>query len=213
MVNLNYRDTLNADLNGKRNKKRIPIIQKSSRQLAENLLEKESNTDEYKKARLQKFVNLLKNSEWRLTRKLNKEIAMELISSWEFDIVFDNQEKFEWINHRDIAIQLMKNWTLHFSFDDYMNKLTGLSLSQKEELKQLVELDLEMVKKFEKRKAAQKQMYKLQQENDQLDARLKGLIDEQKRDRRKKWVEKRNQVEYVRPGIKEKDDGKTYVLN
>ncbi len=94
MTDLNNRDLLHDRLKEERSKKRIPFIQKSSRELAENMLEENKKSPGYKKERIQKFVDLLENSEWKLTKKLNSDIANDLIIDWKQKYIIDYSDKF-----------------------------------------------------------------------------------------------------------------------
>lgn len=77
-----YRNTLATDLNNKRNSKRVPLIQKSGKQLAKNLLQEETKSETYKDAEMLKYRSLLtKNNENNFTKKFNKEIAIKLIKN------------------------------------------------------------------------------------------------------------------------------------
>lgn len=89
---LGYRKDLADKLREMRNSRRIPIIQKSGKQLAKNLLGHEQTKVLYWCAKRDKYVSLIEWDDTFIT-KLNKIAIINIVDHWWLDIIIKNFKK------------------------------------------------------------------------------------------------------------------------
>ena len=152
MADVNYRKDLADKLRKERAKKRIPLIQKSGSELAQNLLKEEKKTDKYNEEKVKKIKENCETPE-RLDRKtvlgliekgqgeyvaqiLNKfegldynEIADKLINRGKGEYIIQNLDKFKGLDHNKLAGRLIARGEARYVVNN-LNKFKGLDYNE-----------------------------------------------------------------------------------
>ncbi|HRX63968.1 MAG TPA: hypothetical protein P5060_02590 [Candidatus Absconditabacterales bacterium] len=146
-----HRDMLSEKLRKLKNKKRIPLIQKSSKELANNLLDSHNivsdgeSISSHDLMKMIKYINLLETSETnsyaknklsgKLTKKLDKKVAFFLIENnirgisprgRNTQVVVDNIDKFAKSGYQEIANKFIEEGYLGIVISN-LEKFEGLN--------------------------------------------------------------------------------------